>query len=56
MSKKQTFNFNEIKKILSMGVNKVDYIKLIDLKTLKKTKKNKFNLFYAFYIGKVRIN
>ena len=43
------------KKIVSMGVNKVDYIKLIDLKTLKKPRKNKFNLFYAFYIGKVRI-
>ena len=54
--KKQKFNLNEIKKkIISMGVNKVDYIKLIDLKTLKKPRKNKFNLFYAFYIGKVRI-
>ena len=49
-------NFNEIKeKIISMGVNKVDYIKLIDLKTLKKPRKNKFNLFYALYIGKVRL-
>ena len=56
LSKKQKFNFNEIKeKIISMGVNKVDYIKLIDLKTLKRPKKNKFNLFYAFYIGKVRL-
>ena len=56
LSKKQTFNFNEIKKeILSMGVKKVDYIKIIDLKTLKKPRKNKFNLFYAFYIGKVRL-
>ena len=56
LSKKQTFNFNEIKKkIISMGVNKVDYIKLIDLKTLKKPRKNKFNLFYALYIGKVRL-
>jgi len=56
LSKKQIFNFNEIKKkIISMGVNKVDYIKLIDLKTLKRPKKNKFNLFYAFYIGKVRL-
>ena len=56
LSKKLRFNFNVIKKkIVSMGVNKVDYIKLIDLKTLKKPRKNKFNLFYAFYIGKVRI-
>ena len=56
LSKKQTFNFNEIKKkIISMGVNKVDYIKLIDLKTLKRPRKNKFNLFYAFYIGRVRL-
>ena len=47
---------NEIKKkIISMGANKVDYIKLVDLKTLKRPKKNKFNLFYAFYIGKVRL-
>ena len=56
LSKKLKFNFNVIKKkIVSMGVNKVDYIKLIDLKTLKKPRKNKFNLFYAFYIGKVRL-
>ena len=56
LSKKQIFNFNEIKKkIISMGVNKVDYIKLIDLKTLKRPKTNKFNLFYAIYIGKVRL-
>ncbi len=56
LSKKQTFNFNEIKKkIISMGVSKVDYIKLVDLKTLKRPRKNKFNLFYAIYIGKVRL-
>ncbi len=54
--KKRKFNLNEIKKkIISLGVNKVDYIKLLDLKTLKRPKKNKFNLFYAFYIGKVRL-
>ena len=40
LSKKLRFNFNVIKKkIVSMGVNKVDYIKLIDLKTLKRPKK-----------------
>jgi len=56
LSKKLKFNFNIIKKkIVSMGINKVDYIKLIDLKTLKRPRKNKFNLFYAFYIGKVRL-
>ena len=56
LSKKLKFNFNIIKKkVISMGVNKVDYIKLIDLKTLKRPRKNKFNLFYAFYIGKVRL-
>ena len=56
LSKKKTFHFYEIKKkIISMGVNKVDYIKVIYLKTLKRPKKNKFNLFYAFYIGKVRL-
>ena len=49
-------HFNEIKKkIISMGVSKVDYIKLVDLKTLKRPRKNKFNLFYAIYIGKVRL-
>ena len=54
--KKRKFNLNEIKKkIISMGVNKVDYIKILDLKTLKRPTKNKFNLFYAFYIGKVRL-
>ena len=56
LSKKQVHNFNKIrKKIISMGVYKVDYIKLIDLRTLKRPRKNKFNLFYAFYIGKVRL-
>ena len=43
------------KEIISMGVKKVDYIKIIDLNTLKKPRKNKFNLFYAFYIGNVRL-
>ena len=52
---KTKFNFKRIKKqLLTMGVNKVDYIEIIDLKTLKKPKKNKFNLFFAFYIGKIR--
>ncbi len=56
LSKKLKFNFNVIKKkIVSMGVSKVDYIELIDLKTLKRPRKNKFNLFYAFYIGNVRL-
>ena len=55
ISKKIKFNYKKIKSILlSIGANKVDYVKIIDLKTLKKPKRNKFNLFFAFYIGKIR--
>ncbi len=57
VSRKVNYSFIKIKKkLLSLGVKKVDYVEIIDLETLKKPKKNKakFNLFFAFYIGKVR--
>ena len=48
-------NFSYLKKkLLSYGVNKIDYIELINKNTLNYPKKNKFNLFFAFYIGKIR--
>tara|TARA_A100001015_G_scaffold233758_1_gene265017 strand:- start:909 stop:1718 length:810 start_codon:yes stop_codon:yes gene_type:complete len=54
--KKQIHDFKRIKnKIISMGANKVDYIKPLDLKTLKKPKTNFFNLFYAIYIRNIRL-
>ena len=56
ISKKKIHNFKKIKnKIISMGANKVDYIKPLDLKTLKKPKTNFFNLFYAIYVGNIRL-
>ena len=58
VTNKIKYNFHKVKiKLLSAGVKKIDYVKIIDLKTLKKPKKNinKFNLFFALYIGKVRI-
>ena len=55
VSKKINYNFSQIEnKLLSLGVSKVDYIKIVNLKKLKKSKNNKFNLFFAFYIGKIR--
>ena len=57
VSRKVNYSFIKIKKkLLSLGVKKVDYVEIIDLETLKKPKKNKakFNLFFAFYIGKIR--
>ena len=50
-------NYEVIKSIKKLGVNKIDYLKCLNLKTLKKPQnvKNKFNLFIAYYIGKVRL-
>ena len=54
--KRQKYSFNEIKnRIISMGANKVDYIKPLDLKTLKKPRTNRFSLFYAIYVGNIRL-
>jgi len=54
-SKKQKFEM--LKKILSFGVKKIDYLEYINTKTLKPTKKiNKsFNIFIAYYVGNVRL-
>jgi len=45
------------KKILSLGIKKIDYIEAINLKNLKKAKRfnENFNIFCAFYIEKVRL-
>jgi len=44
-------------KILNIGVNKIDYIKLIDVNKLIKPhrKKNKYRIFIAYYLGDVRL-
>ena len=48
---------NVKKKVLNIGIKKVDYIDLINLNNLNKVKKysEKFNIFSAFYVGKVRL-
>ena len=45
------------KKILSLGVKKIDYIELININKIIKpfSKKNKFKIFIAYYLGKVRL-
>jgi pantothenate synthetase len=52
------FNLNFIKnKILKLGANKIDYIKMLNLnkiiKPYKKTKKNK--IFIAYYLKSTRL-
>ena len=46
-----------IKKIISFGVKKIDYLECINLKTLKLAKKNNenYNIFIAYYLGNVRL-
>tara|TARA_A100001011_G_scaffold396738_1_gene495410 strand:+ start:2851 stop:3669 length:819 start_codon:yes stop_codon:yes gene_type:complete len=48
---------NVKKKILNIGVKKIDYIEVINLDNLNKAKKysENFNIFSAFYVGKVRL-
>ena len=45
------------KKIYKLGVNKVDYIDLININKIIKPfrKKNKYRIFIAFYLGKTRL-
>ena len=45
------------RKILNLGIKKIDYIEAINLKNLKKAKRfnENFNIFSAFYINKVRL-
>ena len=44
-------------KIFNFGVNKIDYIKLININKIIKPfyKKNKYRVFIAFYVGKTRL-
>ena len=45
------------KDLMKIGVNKIDYLEIIDKKTLEKPKKNdvSFNIFIAYYLNKVRL-
>ena len=40
-----------------MGIDKVNYIELLNIKTLKRPKysKDKFNIFISYYLDKVRL-
>ena len=64
---KNKFKYNEINKtsvinqiknkILSYGVEEIDYINALNLKTFKKPNKvnKKFQIFIAYYLGKIRL-
>ena len=57
-NKIQKINFSNIKKkILKIGIKKIDYIEAINLDNFKKAKKfnENFNIFSAFYVNKVRL-
>ena len=51
------FKNNLMKEMHQFGVNKIDYIELLNLKTLKKPKNNKekYNIFIAYYLNKTRL-
>ena len=52
------FNSSLFKKdLIKIGVNKIDYLEIINQKTLEKPKKSKenFNIFIAYYLDKVRL-
>ena len=51
------FKNNLMKEMHHFGVNKIDYIELLNLKTLKKPKNNneKYNIFIAYYLNKTRL-
>ena len=52
------FNSSSLKKdLIKIGVNKVDYLEIINKKSLQKPKKFKesFNIFIAYYLNKVRL-
>ena len=51
------YKLNNLKRqIKSLGLNKIEYLKLLNLKTLKYPKINeKFNIFIAYYLGKTRL-
>ena len=48
---------NTINNLFRLGINKLDYLELVNLKTLKKpTNSNKrFNLFIAYYLRNIRL-
>ena len=51
-------NISSLKKdLISLGVNKVDYVENIDLKKLKKSYKSKINsrIFIAYYLKNIRL-
>lgn len=55
---KKNYLLKKIKaKILKMGVEKIDYLKILDInKLIKPFKKNvKFRIFIAYYLGKTRL-
>ena len=53
----QNYKLNNLKRqIISLGLNKIEYLKLLNLKTLKYPKINEnFNIFIAYYLGKTRL-
>jgi len=55
---KDKFRLKEIKKkILLLGVNKIDYLEFLNANNLIKSenKKNNFKIFIAYYLGKIRL-
>ena len=55
---KKKYNINELKKrILKLGVKKIDYIEKLDIdKLIKPNKKSKkINIFIAYYIKSIRL-
>ena len=44
-------------KIFKLGVNKIDYIKILDISKLTKPhkKNNRFKVFIAYYLGSTRL-
>ena len=52
------FNSAILKKdLIKIGVNKIDYLEIINRKTLQKPKKSNetFNIFIAYYLNKIRL-
>ena len=52
------FNFSLFKKdLIKLGVNKIDYLEIINQKSLRRPKKSKesFSIFVAYYLNKVRL-
>ena len=45
------------KDLIKIGVNKIDYLEIINRKTLQKPKRSSenFNVFIAYYLNKVRL-